>query len=154
MIVVCIIAVLVGLSLPHFSFLRSLQLTTELQKLSTFFTYVQQRAIASGIQQELLFDQTKKTYGINGRYQQLPDGIEFGVISGALGPPSNPIVPITAAISFTNQKVVFLPDGTLQSGAVYLIDRDKKYMAALTTPIGDVSHLRMYTYNNGWKLLE
>ncbi len=154
MVVLSIIVVIVGLTVPRFSFVNRLRVMTELQKLSSFFTYLQHRAIASGQSEELRFDQKKRIYAHVRGVESLADGVEFGVISGALGPPSNPSHAITSAITFKDQKVVFLPDGTIESGTVYLTDREKKYMAALTTPIGDVSHLRLYSYQNGWKLLE
>lgn len=154
MIVLSIIVVLIGISVPQFAFIARFRVMAELQKLASICTYLQQRAIATGQPQIIQFDQTTHSYAYAGKHETLADGVLFGVLPSALGPPSHPTKMIAEPITYKNNTVQFLPDGTIESGAVYLVDAKKRSMVAFTTPIGDVSHVRLYSYANGWKLLE
>lgn len=154
MIVICIVAVIFGLSLSQFSFFTRMRLMTDLHKLSTVIMYLQQRAIATGNSIDLVFNQNKKSYSYLNVTDTLDDKVVFGFVSGATGPPSNPSSPIKSPITFKNTIIVFSSDGTCSSGTVYLSDSAKKQSVALTTPVGEISHMRLYSYQNGWKLLE
>jgi hypothetical protein len=48
----------------------------------------------------------------------------------------------------------FYPTGIISSGTVYLVDKNKRYMYALSNAVSQFSYLRLYKYDGGWKLLE
>lgn len=85
---------------------------------------------------------------------KLTPNITFGFIDKAKGPPSNPIKNIDKSISFDSinndeYKVTFCANGKIKPGTIYLIDKNKNYMVALTCPISQVSYIRKYSFNNG-----
>jgi type II secretory pathway pseudopilin PulG len=154
-IVLAIVLLLVSLSIPSISAVRRFLVRTEVEKLYSIFYYLKQRAITLDEDQVLLFDIQHNALSSTSIKQQLVPGVEIGFLKGSYGPPSQPSKLIRSGITFKDNKVIFYADGTVSAGTLYLVDRDHKYMYALTSPISQISFIRMYCYNNGsWILLK
>ncbi|MBU1007871.1 hypothetical protein KKA53_02230 [Candidatus Dependentiae bacterium] len=159
LVVACLILFLVlSLSLPRQNFLTKKVVQSELKTLRTTIHYLQQKSIASNTTQTLTFSLATNTY----TYQQanktithtLPRQVKFGALAHTLGPPAKPIRPITHAVSFTKNRILFHPNGTISPGTIYLIDRNRTVMYAITCSVAHVSFLRFYQYGNtGWVLV-
>lgn len=125
----------------------------ELEKLETICRYLQQKAMTNNNTEHLVFDVKNKSYSFENTTQILPFPVQFGNVPGALGPPSSPSHAISSPVTFTNNRIEFLPSGIIQSGTVYLTDNQKRYSYALSSPINDVSYLRTYVYaSKSWRL--
>lgn len=170
-----LIEIMIGLSivmiicafLPvrFFDFERAM-LFHELDMFFVTFSYLQQRAIACQSSQELIFDLKKNSYSYlqsTGKLfvRILPQTVSFGFFQGAHGPPSDPRFPIKTSLTFPMQQgniqIVFFADGKITPGTVYLVDKQRKNMVALTVPVSQVSYVRKYDYhqkNNKWVCLE
>ena len=70
-----------------------------------------------------------------------------------MGSPGSPTHRIEKAITFPGSKIHFYPTGIISSGTAYLVDKNKQYMYALSNAVSQVSYLRFYRYDGGWKLL-
>lgn len=152
-VVVGILILILALSLPQFSFLERRMIKVELEKLSAVCKYLQQRSIARNEPETMTFDIAKGIYYVGKVPERLAQGVLFGFLPGTLGPPSQPTSAITSPITFDNKQITFYPDGTMQAGTIYLIDRSKRTMGALTASVGHVSYLRKYAFGKGWTLL-
>jgi len=123
----------------------------EVENLFTTISYLRQKAIASNCIYELLFTTTANRYSYKQNNKiithQLARQVLFGYLAQTKGPPSSPKNLLTKPVSFYNNKVVFYPNGKISPGSVYLIDRKKKVMKALTCPISQVSFIRKYRYH-------
>lgn len=141
-------------SIPKRSFFNNILLQHELENLYTTFSYLQQKAIASNEKLELHFTATSNsyTYPLGGTVvtHTLSSSIKFGYRENTKGPPSTPKVSMTKAITFHNQSVIFLPNGKISPGTVYMTDNEEKYLKALTCPISQVSFIRKYTFVKKW----
>ena len=144
-----LILVIVTLSVPRISFMRRFLLRTEIEKLHSFFHFMQQKALSSNQDCIVTFNQEKQSYTDGNHQEVLPSGISFGFLPDAFGPPSKPNKQIVKAITFKNNQAVFYADGTIAAGTVYLVDKEHQQMYALTSPISQISFLRMYRYQKG-----
>lgn len=154
MIVVSIIALLVVLSISHFSFLDETIVHQEIEKLYASCKYAQQIALITGEEQIMQFDIAAKTYLFNGHKESLSRMVAFGYKDGTKGPPSSPAHAISHPITFKSSQIVFSPSGIIASGTIYLTDVKKQRMYALSAPVSQVSYLRKYRYDKKWVLLE
>jgi Tfp pilus assembly protein FimT len=159
-IIVSIIAILFFITLPKLSFMNRFVLQNETGKLFSVFSFLQQRAIASNQEQMLCFDIENNSYSYQGKAGgdvvcALPKPVIFGFLQNAMGSPSKSSKKINTSITFKKDKngkrvVRFFADGTMSSGTVYLIDKDKTYMCAVTIPVSQVSFVRMYRYDRDY----
>ena len=149
-------------TIPKMSFLNNFLLQNEADKLFSVFFYLQQKSVASNFEQKLFFDLNDNSYFFidenNKKHvNKFPDVIKFGFLKNSYGPPSYPTKLIDTPVSFKNDKelsVKFFNDGKIQSGSVYLIDKNQKFMMAVTSPIAQVSYFRKYKYQNGnWSVI-
>ena len=149
-----IIFVLLTISVPKFMFFNKFILTSQTDKLFATFSYLQQKAIASNQEQKLTFNLKNNTYSHDNKSYKLPEVVRFGCLPGAKGPPSSPSKEIKKSITFAKLSesqfcMSFYVDGKVSPGTAYLIDKDQKFMMALTCPISQVSCIRKYKYDDG-----
>lgn len=152
LIVVSIVMLLSALTMMNIRSFRGLLVRTELEKLYATALYLQRVAQTTGQEQLLVIDVNHNTYVYQGQTEALPIGVQFGVSPGVLGPPGSPTHEITAATSFIHQRILFYPDGIIQSGTVYVTD-GKRHTYALSNAVGHVSFLRKYRYDGSWQPL-
>ncbi len=158
MVSITIVFVLTSFFVPNFFRDSSSRVIAERDKLFMTFSYLQQRAMASGREQKIFFNVQGGQY----HYFTSPEKkcisnlhkkVCFGFLDHALGPPGKAAKKISRVITFpTRSKIpyaTFLPNGTMSNGTVYLVDDQKKYMRALTSPVAPVSCLRKYRYHKG-----
>lgn len=143
------------LAIQGFSFYNRLFLHNELDKLYMILVAHSRRAIIDNQSHTVTFDEIKGQYTTNtNSLQKLSEGIIFGTIPGAKGPPANPHEQIRQPITFRNRRVTFYADGKVQPGTLYLTDTKKQWLYAISCPVGNISYLRRYRYEgNRWALI-
>lgn len=152
-IVLALLVVIITLSISNTVLLRKQMMHAQVEKLAVLFRYFQQKACATQTEQKLTFDERTATYSADSFKETLPVGIQFGFLNNVYGPPSSPKTLIHKGITFTNNTVMFSPDGSISSGTVYLVDTEKNILYALTAPISHISLLRIYRYDGKWVCL-
>lgn len=154
-IVIGILIILMTLSLGNLSsYLRSFFVRAELDKIHALFFFLQQKAIAGNQQEVLTFNVHANSYGNKEIFETLPQQVNFDFVPGSLGPPSKPTTSIQKAITFVNERVLFYPDGTFSAGTIYLTDRSRNAMYALTNAVSPICMIRKYRYNRGsWDII-
>mgnify|MGYP006290206435 FL=1 len=160
LIVIAILFTLFTVSFSRFSFFNKFIVKSEVDNLYNTFYFLQQKAIAGNCEQKLYFDLNNNSYFyfLNGKKvnHKLANLVEFGFKNGVLGPPSSPVKPIKNTITFKKDKkcgyfTEFYSNGIIDSGTIYFVDRNYKYLFALTCPISQVSYIRKYQYlKNKW----
>jgi prepilin-type N-terminal cleavage/methylation domain-containing protein len=153
MIVICLFALVATLGMIQFSFLDSTIARIEVDKLATACSFLQQQAITTNSEQVLACDIKKNEYRCDNVHEKLSQRISFGFLPGAMGSPGSPTHRIEKAITFPGSAIHFYPTGIISSGSVYLVDKKKQYMYALSNAVSQVSYLRLYRYDRGWKIL-
>ncbi|HEX4068856.1 MAG TPA: type II secretion system protein [Candidatus Babeliales bacterium] len=153
MVVIALFAIVATLGMMQLSFLDDTITHAEVDKLATACSYLQQKAIASNSDQMLVCDTEKSSYRGDNVTENLSSRVCFGFLPNVLGSPGSPSRTITKAITFADSSIHFYPTGTLSSGTVYLTDKHKKNMYALSNAVSQVSYLRLYRYDGKWKLL-
>ena len=152
---ICLTLILIisALALPNLNFLTQQIVSSDLEKINMTFSYLQQSSITGNKKIELKFNQPK-TYSYENIKEELSNNVEFNIIDGIKGPPSMPTKQISSPVTFLNNQVMFYPDGKIQPGTAYLVDKSKKYLYALTVPVSQVSFIRKYkNQNNKWILI-
>lgn len=160
-ITIAALFIFIFFSLPKLSFVNDFILRSEVEKLFTTFSYLQERAIASNQEQYLIFDLDNHSYSFFDKNEVnkivlLPKEVRFGCLQNALGPPANPKKKIKKIISFkkienSKFKVTFLPDGDISAGSVYLIDKNRTKLVALSSSVSPFACIRTYKYqSNKW----
>ena len=153
MIVVSLFSLITMLGMMQLSFLDDTIAHAEIDKLAGVCSYLQQKAIATNSEQHLVCDEQKNEYRLDSVHETLSRRVAFGFLPNVLGSPGSPSRSIEKAITFPDSSIHFYPTGTISSGTVYLIDKNKKIMYALSNAISQVSYLRLYRYDGRWKLL-
>lgn len=153
MITMTLCVLVITLTAVNVSFLQRGTARSEMEKLFAICMYVQQRALSSGRQLTLEFDEGHSSYRFDGRTEKFASAVRFGVPPGVKGPPSQPTSIIKSAITFPGKKIVFYPDGVISSGIAYITDQKYSTVYALSNAVAQVSYLRKYGYTNSWKLL-
>jgi prepilin-type N-terminal cleavage/methylation domain-containing protein len=154
MVVLILFALVVTLGMMQLTFLDSTIVHAEVDKFATVCSYMQQKAIASNSDQNLVCDTENNTYRGDNVNETLSSRVCFGFLPNVLGSPGSPTRPINKAVTFADSSIHFFPTGTLSSGTVYLTDKSKKNMYALSNAVSQVSYLRLYRYDGKWKLLD
>lgn len=153
MIVVVLIGLLITMTVTNFSYFNRAVLTQEIDKLYAAILFTQNVATVTNSPQSMVFDKSKNAYLFNGRIEKLAKPLEFGFIPLAKGPPSSPQHDINNPITFKNDTIEFSPQGIISAGTIYLVDKDKTSMYALSSSISQVSFLRKYRYDKKWGLI-
>lgn len=153
-IVLALIAMIVSMTFMNSQLLTEQNLKGHLQNIYAAIMYTHRAALATGMPQTITFDIQHNRYYVGDTPYELSRDIAFDFLPGTKGPPATPVHAITKAITFVDLKLTAHPDGTVQAGTIYLTDKNKKYMYALTVPAGHVSFIRCYEFNTTWKKLE
>jgi prepilin-type N-terminal cleavage/methylation domain-containing protein len=152
-ITIALFALIATITFPSLWFLRRQQVISEVDKLFSVFSYLQQAAIAGNKDLMLQFNIELNSYSFENTKIQLSEYTKFAIKEGVKGPPSSPIKTISSPITFIKEQVVFYADGKMQPGTVYLTDSKKHYLYAITIPISQVSLIRKYKYTTKWVLI-
>lgn len=147
MVVVMLWALIAQITTTYFYTFDSFIVRSEIMNLRMFCQKTRYDAISSGLEQTITIDTTTQRYYTADYTYTLPPAVHFGTIDNALGPPSSPQTPIKALCTFNNNKIHFYADGTISSGIIYIVDRNKKVGYALSNGVGAVSYLRIYRYD-------
>ena len=148
-LVIALIACIAKIGISHLSFLYKLQVQSEIERLHATICALQQQSITTNAEKTLTIDDDQNSYSYNGSTHKLPISLQFGFPKGALGPPSSASNPISKICSFTNNAIIFWPNGMIKSGTIYITDKKKQYAYALSNAVGSVSFLRIYEYRKG-----
>lgn len=154
MVVICLFAFIATLSFTQLSFLDGVIVRSEVDKLAAVCSYFQQRAQVNNCEYVLTFDLQRNEYRCDNMCEKLSQRISFGFLPTALGPPGSPSHKIEKAITFPNLEIHFYPTGIISSGSVYLVDKNKRCMYALSNAVSQFSYLRLYRYDGKWRLIE
>jgi len=153
MIVLAIIALIAMLTGIGSSTLTDTATRLELDKLYALCHYAQRYAMASNQMRTITFNLPANSYRFREREEKLLSNVQFGFIQGAQGPPAQPTSALTKPITFVDEHITFYPDGIIQAGTVYLVNKNKTIMYALSNAVSPVSHLRKYAYDGAWRLV-
>ncbi len=153
MVVIALIALIAGISISSSHYLHKTLVRTELDLLYTTCFYLRNAAIAANKEISLVFDEAEHSYLFEDEVHRLPTAVRFGFLPEAKGPPSSANTHLQSAITFTNKKITFYPDGIISSGTVYLVDANRSSLYALSNGIAQFSLLRKYRYDGVWQLI-
>jgi len=152
LIVLSLITLSAGLGLAWFSVFDRFMIRLELDTLYTHCMRLQQEAQLTGQTKELIFDHVHHSYEIGQKWYVLSSHVRFAERADIQGPPSQR-KGHQQGITFIKDKILFYPDGIISSGTVYITDKAKKYLYALSVGVSQVSYIRKYVYQNGWVIL-
>jgi prepilin-type N-terminal cleavage/methylation domain-containing protein len=152
-IVLAIIAIIAMLAGTSANTLHNAAIRLEVDKLYALCHYAQRYAMASNEMQTITFNLANNTYRFHDREEQLVADVQFGFIEGAKGPPAHPSYLLANPITFSDNHITFYPDGIIQAGTVYLVNKNHTSMYALSNAVSAVSHLRKYVYKGSWQLM-
>jgi prepilin-type N-terminal cleavage/methylation domain-containing protein len=153
-IVISLFALIASLGLMQISFLDSTLVHLELNKLTAICQHLQQQSITTNSEKTLRCDREKNCYDSDSIKEKLVSPAQFGFLPGTIGSPGSASQHIKKAITFPGSAIHFYPTGIISSGTIYLTDKNKRYMFALSNGISKVSHLRSYRYDGKWTLLK
>lgn len=104
------------------------------------------RAQSLHAEQSIMIDRAESAFFFDQQRYLISSPYRFGLLPDVYGPPSAPTSLVTNAITFMHDRIVAHPDGTLQSGTLYITDGTVQY--AITTPVSAFSYLRAYRYKD------
>lgn len=149
MIVISVVVICCSIGfLSFYSFKSSFHSQAAL--ISLLFHAASTRAVLQKKAQEIIFDEHEHCMKFDNQTYPL-DNFRFGVLPGVYGPPSKPSHPVACAITFVDKKLVCNPDGTMQSGTLYITDAAREQQYAFSTPVSAFAHIRTYKYvSSSW----
>jgi prepilin-type N-terminal cleavage/methylation domain-containing protein len=153
MVVLMLVGLLAGLSFGHASIMNHILVRYEVERLYATALYLQRLAMATGQRQRLTLQPATHSYIYNGTSYLLPQDVRFGIIPGVRGSPGSASKLLREPITFVGSAITFEPTGIIQPGSVYLINKEKTALYALTCSVSQVSFLRKYRYANTWKVV-
>lgn len=145
--------ILACIALPSFNFLHRLLVKNEVYHIHAVSEYMRKKAMATGQEQYITFDVKNNKYTYDGILYSLPKSVQFASLPDIKGPPSAPYSTIKSPITVKRTTMTFYPSGIIDAGTIYLADKDKQIQYALSSPVSQVSLLRIYRYNGKWVLL-
>ena len=151
MISLAVVAIIAALIVSPGYFWGQILTHAEVEKVRTVCHYLRGRAVAQGVEQSLTFDPLSHSYHYDGMERPLPKQIRFGLVDGVMGPPTHPTSPIKHAVTFADNRLICYPDGSMSSGAVYFVDRDRHHQYAITTGVGRSMRVHVYHYTGSWR---
>lgn len=152
--VLALIALLATITMSSLGFIQRFFVRAEVEKLHAMCRYVQKCAIIDHIKYVLTLNKMDHSYTSLMGTEQFPRGVQFGLLPGLKGPPSSAAVTLHTPITFTDEHIEFYPNGTIQSGTVYIVDTLRQNAYALSNGVAHISHLRKYYYyNKTWHLI-
>lgn len=153
-IVLVLVCFLCTVTMGLFISLRKIVIGAEIESLQNACWYLQQRALATGEQQHIRFDEKNNNYVVGNIVEQLSSGITFGASKKMLGSPGNPVRAIQKPITFADNRMTFFPNGTISAGSVYLkTESEQNY--AFTSSVAPIASFRMYRSNEkGWQRID
>jgi len=152
-VVLALFFLIIYLVMANVSFLDRDIVRVEVDKLCNVLRYLQRSAMVSNSKQTISFNEKNGSYRFEGQSHKLAKQVIFGFTSGTKGPPSSPIRLVTSPITFKGNKLVFTPEGIMSSGTIYLTDRERKFLYAVSVSVANVSYIRKYLYDGKWILL-
>lgn len=153
---VCVFALLsliIGFAFARMDFISAGNARQELDLLYQTCLYAQRRAISSGKPCTVILDTERGQYSCDERIRTLEEGVRFDFLPQVKGPPSAPQQPILKASTFKQNRISCSSEGIIDAGTVYLTDRSRKCLYALTSGIAPYSYLRKYRYAGTWERL-
>ena len=150
LVVLTILAVIAGITFSLFESTDYELVRQQAYALAEHITMMQQRAQIYNSDTYIMCDQQHNSYADEtGTYQLL--GAQYGAPAGCKGPPSAPLKPVTKPITFEKSCITCYAHGTVKSGTIYLCNASKTICFAVTTPVDEVTHVRVYEYRGaGW----
>lgn len=152
-VIIALIACCATLSIALIPAFTANAVRTELDILYQTCLYLKHHAIMTGSDQLLSIDVAANRYTYGDKTYNLPSGVQFGTIPGTKGSPSNAQRTLEKACTFTKNKITFYKDGAVDAGSIYLIDRSRKRIVALTIGVSEYAYIRRYRYNDGWQMV-
>lgn len=146
-ILLTLLLIICTLSLPRFSFLQHRLVRTEIEKMMLMFRYLHRTALTRNQDQHLQLFPQESWYEGAGHREILPGGVQFAVLPGVYGPPSHPHQALSTPSTYKDNRITFYAHGIIQAGTVYLTDKNKQVMYALSSAISPIAHIRAYRYN-------
>jgi hypothetical protein len=143
--VCAVMVVSVGLGTQGLFLARRRAVKTELLLLQTTCRYLQQVAIATNQEQQLVFDCALQKYSYDTSTHQLNAGVVYGFPQDLKGPPACPCKLLSKPVTFVNDTITFYPTGIISAGSVYFSDAGHTCCYALSNAISQVSYIRIYT---------
>jgi prepilin-type N-terminal cleavage/methylation domain-containing protein len=153
MVALALFVLVATLAVSSITMFNGFTVRTEIDKLHATCMYLQRLAYTTGQSYTISFDQEHNNYTFEGATQQLPSQVVFGYLPKVKGPPASPKKEISSAVTFGQKSIVFHPDGIIQPGTLYLVDKGRHHMYALTCAVAQFSYLRRYCYTGAWELL-
>ena len=99
-LVMTLFGIMVGIVLVHGTYMYRAVVKQEIEKLALICRYLQHAAMMSNMPKALIFDRKTRPIDTMGLVSVCRLSVEFGVLSGAKGPPSNPTRQITVSYNF------------------------------------------------------
>jgi prepilin-type N-terminal cleavage/methylation domain-containing protein len=153
-ITMSIVALMASLGFYLLTYYDRLFVHLEINRLYALLCSCSAKAMLLQKYEYIQFFPNTETYSYQGTTYQLGTGVIFGTLPGVQGPPANPQQIPTSPVTFVGNKISIHPDGKIQPGTIYLTDTGKRWLYAITSPVGHVSYLRRYRYfTDQWVLL-
>lgn len=153
MIAVSLCMLLACISLVNVSSFQKSMIVAEMQLFCSACNALQQQAIATNTIQELTIDVVNHTYSCNGHEHALAKGVYFDVALNAYGPPSAPHKLLDRPITFSENKILFYPEGMMSAGMACFTNSSHSLLYAISSAVAHVSFLRRYSYDRSWRLI-
>ncbi len=155
-IMLSIVAILVTASLPSIIWFNQQILYAEAQKLTMTAAHLQHKALLTNQEIVLKIDVTNNGYTNNtlSLNEKLQPAVCFGIKQNVYGPPSRPIALIKQPCTFSNNQIIFYPNGTITAGTLYLLAPSMHLLYALSIGVAQVPFIRIYRHAaQGWHLV-
>ncbi len=146
MLVIALILICSTMGFVSYNALKGTSFATDVAVLSLLLRTASTRATCLKKEQKITIDEATGALLYDGTRYALQEGFSFGVMADVYGPPSSPQKLVTQAVTFVDKKIIAHPDGSLQSGTLYITDSHNQY--ALTTPVSAFSYIRVYRYRD------
>jgi len=152
LIVVALLLFILSITISRLSFVSHWKLSQEIQRLQATMQYLHQKSIIENKEYVLEFVPEKNEYSYQTNLRllmhKLDKDVKFGFIDEVKGPPAKPSKKIRKSVTFPSNTIHFYPQGTISSGAVYVVTHNKNAMKAITSSVNDVVSIKSYVYRN------
>ena len=130
----------------------------EVERLFATCAMLRAQAHMDAAMHRILCDESRSGYFVDGVWHAFAGSVRYGARGSGLsimGPPSAPTHVLESFVSFPQKQIMFYPDGSINSGVVYMGSARVNALYAISSSVSDTFFLRLYTYASGsWRLID
>lgn len=152
MVTTSLLAIIVAISFQIAASFDAWLVRMELERFYSSCIALQRSAMRKNKIEELVLAYDRSSYSTQQEQRKFPGSVAYGLPDHISPLSSSHQHEIKKYTTFSGEKIMFYPNGTISAGVLYFKDRNSRVAYAISSGVGAISFLRRYRYDGAWHL--